>query len=257
MKRAIIKGMLLGCIFALALMILSRVMNQGNTDMTTEMGEATYPVLSMYVGSYRVGSLHGYARSMECAYLRDNLQPIGENRKIDVKMDTYGRRIDTIGFEVRSLDGERLVESTPVEEYQSDEDEISFSITLKDLIENDIEYMLVFLITPENGEEIRYYSRIILSESLHVREKLDYITDFHERTFDKEAAAELTKYLESNAEGDNTTFHKVTIHSSFNQVTWGELPVKKVTEPCIIIRELMWHTCGADRLFPSGVSGEY
>ena len=242
MKRAIIKGMLLGCIFALALMILSRVMNQGNTDMTTEMGEATYPVLSMYVGSYRVGSLHGYARSMECAYLRDNLQPIGENRKIDVKMDTYGRRIDTIGFEVRSLDGERLVESTPVEEYQSDEDEISFSITLKDLIENDIEYMLVFLVTPENGEEIRYYSRIILSESLHVREKLDYITDFHERTFDKEAAAELTKYLESNAEGDNTTFHKVTIHSSFNQVTWGELPVKKVTEPCIIIRELAEQT---------------
>ena len=81
MKRAIIKGVLLGCIFALALMILSRVMNQGNTDMTTEMGEATYPVLSMYVDAYRVGSLHGYAQAMECAYLRDNLQPIGEDRK--------------------------------------------------------------------------------------------------------------------------------------------------------------------------------
>ena len=104
MKRAIIKGVLLGCIFALALMILSRVMNQGNTDMTTEMGEATYPVLSMHVGAYRVGSLHGYAQSMECAYLRDNLQPVDEDRKIDVKMDTYGRGIDDIAFEVRSTD---------------------------------------------------------------------------------------------------------------------------------------------------------
>lgn len=242
MKRAIIKGVLLGCIFALALMVLSRVMNQGNTDMTTEMGEATYPVLSMYVGAYRVGSLHGYAQSMECAYLRDNLQPIGEDRKIDVKMDTYGRGIDAIAFEVRSLDGERLVESTPVEEYETEGDEISFSITLKDLIENDTEYMLVFLITPVNGTPIRYYSRIILSESLHVREKLDYITDFHERTFDKEAAAELTKYLESNSEGDNTTFHKVTIHSSFNQVTWGELLVRRVAPPRIIIRELTENT---------------
>ncbi|MDE6602603.1 MAG: hypothetical protein K2K90_10690 [Lachnospiraceae bacterium] len=242
MKRAIIKGLLLGCIFALALMILSRVMNQGNTDMTTEMGEATYPVLSMYVGAYRVGSLHGYAQSMECAYLRDNLQPIGEDRKIDVKMDTYGRGIDSISFEVRSLDGERLVESTPVEDYQINEDEISFSITLKDLIENDTEYMLVFLVAPQNSTQIRYYSRIILSESLYVREKLDYIMDFHERTFDREAAAELTKYLESNAEGDNTTFHKVTIHSNFNQVTWGELPVRKVTEPRIIIRELAEQT---------------
>ena len=242
MKRAIIKGLLLGCIFALALLILSRVMNQGNTDMTTEMGEATYPVLSMYVGTYRVGSLHGYAQSMECAYLRDNLQPIGEDRKIDVRMDTYGRRIDAIGFEVRSLDGERLVESTPVENYEKEEDEISFSITLKDLIESETEYMLVFLVTPENSEPVRYYSRIILSESLHVLEKLDYITDFHERTFDKEEAAELTKYLESNAEGDNTTFHKVTMHSSFHQVTWGDLPVRKVTEPCITIKELAEQT---------------
>ena len=187
MKRAIIKGVLLGCIFALALMILSRVMNQGNTDMTTEMGEATYPVLSMYVGAYRVGSLHGYAQSMECAYLRDNLQPVGADRKIDVKLDTYGRGIDAIAFEVRSLDGERLVESTPVEDYEMEE-------------------------------------------------------DFHERTFDREAAAELTKYLESSSEGDNTTFHKVTIHSSFHQVTWGDLPVKRVADPCIIIRELTENT---------------
>lgn len=242
MKKAIIKGLLLGCIFALALFIISRVMNQGNTDMTTEMGEATYPVLSMNVGGHRVGSLHGYAQSMDSAYLRDNLQPIGENRKIDVYMDTYGQQIEAIGFEVRSLDGERLVESTPVEEYEKNGDEITFSITLKDLIESDTEYMLVFLITAGENTPIRYYSRIVLSESLYAREKIDYITDFHKRTFDKEAAAELTKYLESNAEGDNSTFHKVTIHSSFNQVTWGNLQISEATEPCIIIRELTEQT---------------
>lgn len=242
MKRAIIKGLCLGCIFALALMILSTVMNQGNTDMTTEMGEATYPVLSMYVGAYRVGSLHGYAHSMESAYLRDNLQPVDADRKIEVKIDTYGREMEEIGFEVRSLDGERLVESTPVKNYQEKDGEITFSITLKDLIENDTEYMLVFLVTPKGSTPIRYYSRIVLSDSLHIQEKLDYIMDFHERTFDKEAAVELTKYLESNAEGDNTTFSKVTIHSNFNQVTWGDLAVERITEPRIIIKELSEHT---------------
>ena len=242
MKRAIIKGACLGCIFALALMILSAVMNQGNTDMTTEMGEATYPVLSMYVGAYRVGSLHGYAQNMESAYLRDNLQPVGADRKIDVKIDTYGCEMEEIGFEVRSLDGERLVESTPVEQYEEKDGEITFSITLKDLIENDTEYMLVFLVTPKGNTPIRYYSRIVLSDSLHIQEKLDYIKDFHDRTFDKEAAVELTKYLESNAEGDNTTFSKVTIHSNFNQVTWGDLTVEQTTEPRIIIKELAEQT---------------
>lgn len=242
MKRAIIKGLVLGVVFAVALMILSTVMNQGNTDMTTEMGEATYPVLSMTVGTYRVGSLHGYAQAMNCAYLRDHLQPVGANRRIGVHMDTYGRKISEIHFEVRSLDGERLVESTPVKEYEEKDEEISFEIILKDLIESDTEYMLVFLVTPQGSTPIRYYSRIILSESLHIREKLEYVTDFHERTFDREAAAELTKYLESNAEGDNTTFHKVTIHSSFNQVTWGDLDVKEATEPVVTVKELAEQT---------------
>lgn len=242
MKRAIIKGVFLGIIFALALMVLSTVMNQGNTDMTTEMGEATYPVVSMFVDGHRVNSLHGYADSMSSAYLRDTLQPVGNDRKVSVQIDTYGREIESIAFEVRSPDGERLVENTQVDEYELHEDTVNFQITLKDLIENDTEYMLIFLVTPQGAEPIRYYSRIIMSDSLHIQEKLDYILDFHERTFDKEAAAELTKYLESNAEGDNTTFHKVTIHSSFAQVTWGDLVVSKVMEPRILIKELAEQT---------------
>lgn len=242
MKKAIIKGGILGIIFALALMILSTVMNQGNTDMTTEMGEATYPVVSMKVDGHRVNSLHGYADSMNSAYLRDTLQPVEIDRKVSVQIDTYGRKIGNIAFEVRSPDGERLVENTQVDSFEQNEDTVSFEITLKDLIENDTEYMLVFLVTPEGGESIRYYSRMVMSESLHVQEKLDYIMDFHERTFDKEAAAELTKYLESNAEGDNTTFHKVTIHSSFAQVTWGDLAVRKIAEPRILIKELAEQT---------------
>lgn len=239
MKKAIIKGTLLGIIFMTAILLISTVMNQGNTDMTTELRAASYPIVSMSVEGYRVNNLHGYADSMDSAYLRDTIQPVGSDRKIDVRLDTYGRTISQIAFEVRNLSGERLVESTQVEEYEWEDEAVNFEITLKDLIENDTEYMLVFLVTPEGSTPIRYYTRIVLSDSLHIQDKLDYIMDFHERTFDKEAASELTKYLESNSEGDNTTFHKVTIHSSFNQVTWGDLSVKQMTEPDILIKELM------------------
>ncbi len=241
-KRAIIKGILLGMIFAAALMLISAVMNQGNTDMTTEMTEASYPVISMSAEGYRINQLHGYAEIMDSAHLRDTVQPVESDRKIDVRLNTYGRDIEKIAFEVRDLSGERLVESTEVTEYEQDDEQIRFSIILKDLIEYDTEYMLVFLITPQECTPIRYYTRIILNDSLHMQDKLDYITDFHERTFDKEAAAELTKYLESNSEGDNSTFHRVTIHSSFNQITWGDLSVNQVTEPNIVIKELTEQT---------------
>ncbi|MDE6846317.1 MAG: hypothetical protein K2J99_11220 [Lachnospiraceae bacterium] len=247
MKKAILKGILLGIIFMAALMLISAIMNQGNTDMTTEMREASYPVISMSAAGYRANSLHGYSAAMDSAYLRDTIQPVGSDRKIEVHLDTYGRSISGIAFEVRSLNGDRLVESTAVEEYEPDDETINFTITLKDLIEYDTEYMLVFLITPAGNTPIRYYTRIVLSDTLNIQEKLDYIVDFHERTFDKEEAAELTKYLESNSEGDNSTFHKVTIHSSFNQITWGDLTVNRVTEPDIMIKELTEQT-GAFRM---------
>lgn len=242
MKKAILKGILLGIIFAAALMLISTIMNQGNTDMTTEMGEPSYPIVSMFTEGHRVNSLHGYSTSMDSAYLRDTVQPVGSDRKIEVRLNTFGNSIARIAFEVRSINGERLVESTEVEEYEQNNKAIDFSITLKDLIEYDTEYMLVFLVTPEESTPIRYYTRIVLSDSMHIRDKLDYIVDFHERTFDKEAAAELTKYLESNSEGDNTTFHKVTIHSSFNQITWGDLTVNQLSEPDIAIKELTEQT---------------
>lgn len=242
MKKAILKGILLGIIFMAALMLISAVMNQGNTDMTTEMSEASYPVVSMFADEYRVNSLHGYSTSMDSAYLRDTIQPVGSDRKIAVHLDTYGRSISEIAFEVRSLNGDRLVESTGVEEYEMQDGAIEFTITLKDLIEYDTEYMLIFLVTPEGSTPIRYYTRIMLNDTLNIQEKLDYIVDFHEKTFDKNEAAELTKYLESNAEGDNTTFHKVTIHSSFNQITWGDLVIDQATEPDIIIKELTEQT---------------
>ncbi len=156
MKRAIIKGSLLAIIFVAALMLTSMIMNQGNTDMTTEMGEATFPIVSMSLNGYRVNSLHGYAANMDSAHLRDFLQPVESDRRISVQMNTYGRDVSRIAFEVRSLDGERLVESTEVADFEEDEEGIPFDITLKDLIEYNTEYMLVFLVSHLGGEPIRY-----------------------------------------------------------------------------------------------------
>ena len=44
--------------------------------------------------------------------------------------------------------------------------------------------------------------------------------------------------MESNAEGDNSSFSHVDIHSSFQQITWGDLKVEKASEPIYTIREL-------------------
>lgn len=238
MKRMIIKGSIVTAVFFATLFIVSSVMNKGNTDMTMEMSKASYPVIGVQYGGYRINEMHGYAQAMELGQMRESITPLAAGRKVSLEIDTYGREISQIVYEVRNLEGSRLIESTQVPEFEQDGERISLSFALKDLIAVNQEYMLVILLSMEDGSEIRYYTRVVSTEEYHASDKLDYIYDFSRRTFDKEAAKELTKYLESNAEGDNTTFGKVTIHSSFKQVTWGDLEIERVTQPEITIKEL-------------------
>lgn len=242
MKKTIITGIYLAVVFVAALFGISAVMNNGNTDMTMEMGEPTFPIITMQIDEFQVDRLHGYAGSMDTSYLRDTVLPIGEDRNLAFTIDTYDNIIDMISFEVRSINGERLVESTEIENYNEIEKRIQCRVTLKDLISVDEEYMFVIILKPVEEDEIRYYTRIIQSEEMFIREKLEYVLDFHNRTFDKEKAAEITKYLESNAEGDNSTLNRVTIHSSFKQVTWGDMKVERITEPVVDIKELEQRT---------------
>ena len=238
MKKTILKGIYLLIVFLMALFGVETIMNQGNTDMTMEMRQAEFPVVTMQIDNYSVNRLHGYADSMNISYVRDTLLPIGEDRKVSFSIDTYENEIENIYFEVRSMNGERLVENTEVEEFEEKQNRIQCEITLKDLISANEEYMFILCLTPKGKDTIRYYTRIVQSEEMNIREKLGYVLDFHNRTFNREEAAELTKYLESNAEGDNSTLHKVTIHSSFNQVTWGDLEVERITEPVVDIKDL-------------------
>lgn len=238
MKKTIIKGAIVILVFITALFVISSIMNKGNTDLTTEMAKAAYPVISVNYGGHEINKMHGYHEIMEASQMRESITPLSAGRKINLIVDPYGNKIRGIAFEVRSVDGGRLIENTIIQEFEQTEEEIKVSFGLKDLIENNQEYLLVVLLTLENGEEIRYYTRVIYPEEYYVIDKLDYIVDFSSKTFDKEAAKELTKYLESNSEGDNTNFGRVTIHSSFNQVTWGDLEITRESKPEITIKDL-------------------
>lgn len=242
MKKSIIKGIVYGAVFFIAMIVIDKIMNTGNVDMTAEMPEASFPVLYMEIDGQRYNELHGYAQPMEVAYMRNNITALEEDRSTGFAIKKYGESISSVSYEVRSLDGSRLIEDTEVENYLEDEEYITGEIALKDLIEQDQEYALIFLLKLQNGQTVRYYTRAIWSEGYSASEKIAYVIDFNNKTFDKSAAKNLTKYLETNAEGDNTTFHKVNIHSSLSQVSWGELNIQREIDPVPELVELASQT---------------
>lgn len=238
MKKIVLQTGVWLVTFFLSILVVSGLMNQGNTDMTVEMGEATLPLVYMSQGSEKVNCLHGYLKEMRGSAMRDVITPLKENRQLQLTIEKFGCDIAGLTFEVRSVDGERLVESTEITQYQENREQITAAFTIKDLIEDNEEYNLVLLIEDGNSRIIRYYTRIIQAEDYFVDEKLAFVRDFHNRTYDKQAAETLTKYLESNSEGDNSSYSHVDIHSSFYQITWGDLKVTQEGEPVYTIKEI-------------------
>lgn len=237
MRKRLIKVVVCIIVFVLTLFISTNVYNQGNTDMTTSMSKATLPLVRVSIRDIEFNTLHGLRQDIEGKYFRDTITPLNEDRSLSFTIDKYENEIRGLSFEVRSIDGSRLVESTQITDYTENDTQIQVKIMIKDLIEKEQEYNWILKL--ETGSEtISYCTRIIDASSYHTYDKLAFVMNFHEKTFDKEEAKELVTYLESNSRGDNTTLSKVTIHSSFQQVTWGNLTVEQITEPDIVISEI-------------------
>ena len=104
-------------VFFASLFIISGICNKGNTDMTKTMSKASYPTVSFVYEGMAINLLHGYSEDVDIMYLRENITPTMPGRKLSIKVDTYGTFVNGMSYEVRSLDGERLIEDTPIYNY--------------------------------------------------------------------------------------------------------------------------------------------
>lgn len=250
MRKAIVKSSAFLAVFLISLVTISFVMNQGNTDMTAPMAEATLPSMAIVKDGVQINQMYGYTMQMETAGLRESITTVDSTRQVDAVVHLYGQEIAGISYELRSIDGSRLIEKTKLTGTK-EEDSLNISFRLKDLMEEGEEYSLIFVAELEDGREVRYYTRVIQAD-YGLEEKLDFVTSFSEATFDPESftAAGYHKKLETSSEGSDTSFAEVNIHSMASTVTWGELDVKREEAPHIWVREIAPQTASFVLRYP-------
>ncbi len=241
MKKTIFKILYTIIVFIISVLLIGHFTNAENVDMTGSMAAATFPMISFMEGTNEVNPVHGYVNEMDVSHLHGSVLPVDETRKVTFKLNTYGESISGLRFEVRQISGDSLVENSEIAEYSQDGDYINGTFQMKDLIDADQEYMLVVIATIDD-KDIRFYTRVFWSDGTaryHVDEQISFVKKFINMTFDKEGSQEeLTNYLESNSEGDNTSYSHVTINSSYDQVTWGSLNITEHTEPQIEVSDI-------------------
>ena len=235
MRKGTIKAVVLIIIFIAAVLIFGKLTNHNNEDMTTEMEEAKLPVISLYQNDTEMNRLHGYVNEMNAAYMRDTITPIPKDRLLPIVIQTYETPVDAISYEIRSLDASRLIANAEVASYKEEQGKIHAELEIQNLLEKGTEYLLILRL--ESGSQsICYYTRIIEQES-HVEECIDFVLDFHDKTFNKETTGSLATYMEKTT-GDNSTLHYVSLNSSLKQLGWADFEGERLAKPIPSVKEI-------------------
>lgn len=237
MSKGMIKAAVLTAVAIVSLIVFSVITNKTNNNMTIEMAEATLPTITLYYQDEEINELYGYVDEMNPLYMRDDITPIHTDRILPIRIHADHFAVDSISYEIRSMDMERLISNTEVENYKNKDGVITAELEIQNLLEENEEYLL--MITLVNGDrEITYYTRIIEPSSCYVKESIDFVQDFHRNTFDSKGYATLATYMEPQASADNTTLAKVSINSTLRQVAWADFEGEVLGEPNVSVKEI-------------------
>ena len=106
---------------------------------------------------------------MNAAYMRDTITPVDDSRRLPIQIRTYQKKIDGISYEIRSLNGERLIANADVTNYEEKKGSINAELEIQNLLQEGEEYLLLIKLL-SGDETISYYTRIMEPVGCHVKE---------------------------------------------------------------------------------------
>ena len=218
MKEKVKRAGILTFVFLIAVIVFSFLTNQGNADMTADMGGATLPRIQIVSGEYEINPLVGYVSEMNIGKMRSTITPVDFQSGIALRIEEGVLPIKALTYEVCSSDGKEIL-------YKEKRKEIGEepSLTFPGLELADREAILKLTLHTEK-QDIYYYTRICTKEGTDSDACLAFAERFHNMTFGKENTESIAAYLENGTEDDETeNLQKVTIHSDAEHLTWGEL----------------------------------
>ena len=238
MKKLLLKILVYTAVFFICLFVFGRMAHRDQINNTVDMDPASQPVIYMSIDDISYNMLRGYSASRDFSYDRDALSYLTENRELPFSVTTFGQKVSTASYELRNIEDDRLIENGDITLTLSPIGNPEGQINFKDLIIPGAEYSLVLKLGLEDGRELSYYTRVISGDSALAYDKIAYARFFHDCLFDKREAEKIKKHLETNSSlNDNSTFAYVDLHSSFSQITYGELEVSPYGEPLIYLKE--------------------
>lgn len=180
MKKTAKKIIILFGIFILALagyFLLS--MKRGKNDVTyTSVEDAGLPVVYMEMFGEEMNCLYGYQEDNRQSAGRGNLTVLPDDRNLTVSFRDVDSKVQGIQYEIRSLDGERLVERTVLEQWTQEDGVVRAELPIQNLLTKEEEYTMTVAIATDRHPAIYYYTRIVWTDNNYVQDMIHLAEDF-------------------------------------------------------------------------------
>lgn len=242
MNRVLKKVGILFAIFAAAVLVYfvgSRSLGKQSEITYVDMGDASVPVVSVEMFGRKMNRMAGYCQEMDNTAAADSLTVLPEGLALPVTVGQGADSVQAVRYEIRSMDRERLVERTKVDDWEQTESGLRITLPIQNLLTKEREYLLRLELDTEENGPVYYYTRILATDRATAQSMVDLAVDFSAKTFNYgEAAESLTTYLETSPSEDNSSFGRTSIRSSFSQLTWGRLKMQPLGEVQVKLKEL-------------------
>ena len=245
MHKGIYKIVILSFIFVISVILMSGNIKEQGVSVKTmvEMEDSKLPLLYITVGGYEMNRLHGYNSNIDANVVREAMTPIHADKTLKVRFAEKGADVRKVLYEVRELKDNELLDSGEINALSQMDSGKETKIKIGAALVTGKEYAMKITASLEDSTKIHYFTRIKYYETnFYLDEKINFVMDFHKRSLDKQQAEELKTYLEPDSSVDNSSFAKVTIHSSFDNFSWGNLKPQVITEVVPTIKEFNTET---------------
>jgi len=229
-------------VFAGGVIVFSGLMNHDVTESASDLSDPTLPVMCIDVNGNKADRMYGYTMEMDASDLRDTLIPMTNDQELTVSYKANGSKVTSVSYEITAPDTGEVVANAKIGNFKEDGDYQTASFTLDAAILMNREYPICFTLETQ-GQDIRYYSRLIQRADPLTDKYIQFVYDFYETCTNKSGAANLNTYLETDETVTNTSYTSVNLKSTFDQLTWGSLNPRIIRKAVPSIKEINSQTC--------------
>lgn len=236
------KAVALFLLFGVSVFLFRKMIPEASvgTSSATELQTATFPIMYLQLGNdYTINTLHGYSSELNSSSVRDSITPLSSDKSFYIKLKENKLKIKKLTYSLKDIANNRVIETNTLTAFDLKNGYKTLKIKLSESIDTSTEYGMCFTLTTSMSKKIYFYTRIKYYDNtdFFLKQKLEFVTNFHNATFKQNKKFKYQSYLESNT-SSNSSYADVNINSSPELVTWGKLSPKVISETIPTIKEI-------------------